>query len=78
MCEICNWIERTKSLYDDTNSEALDEAIATAYITGFACGFNVRKETTYAEYCQRHAEEMRGALRAAGAFAVPLVAKGSG
>ena len=47
--------------------EGMADAVGTAYIEGFAHGFMLRTDTTYEEFCQKHADEMKAALLAEGA-----------
>lgn len=71
-CSICERIENAEanvkaSFGYEEEREVTSDAIGTAYIEGFALGFMLRTEATYTEFCQKHADEMKTALLAAGA-----------
>lgn len=66
-------IERT-----DSTSEEFKPLLGEVFIAGFAIGFNLRRQTSYMEACQRHRDALSAALQASGSRPVSVAPKPEG
>lgn len=80
MCEVCQYASQLLARYGSHLSmpSGLSSDVEAAFVAGFARGFNIRKDTTYIEYCPHHADMVQAALLAEGAHHVPLTSGGTG